>query len=121
MDEDNEIPFEIPRIRVTSSTSWIQGEVVKRNVDHRMKVGSDIIVVNFFVFYKNDDDTSNHVFNLSNYNKDESPESVHFTWVLLQETRKRHETEKRRETVEEIVTLELCGVENTVKIILLHT
>ena len=37
----------------------IAGEVVKRNVDHRMKIGSDI--VNFFVFYKHDNDTSKHV------------------------------------------------------------
>ncbi len=41
------------------AVGWIAGEVVKRNVDHRMKIGSDI--VNFFVFYKHDDDTSKHV------------------------------------------------------------
>jgi len=44
------------------AVGWIQGEVVKRNVDNRMKIGSDI--VNFFVLYKHDDDTSKHVFNL---------------------------------------------------------
>jgi hypothetical protein len=38
------------------AVGWIEGEVVKRNVDRRMKIGSDI--VNFFVFYKHDDDTS---------------------------------------------------------------
>jgi hypothetical protein len=57
---------------------------VKRNVDHRIKIGSSI--VNFFVFYKNahdDDDTSQH--NLSNYTQDGSPEVPHYTWVLLEE------------------------------------
>jgi hypothetical protein len=38
--------------------------------------------VKSFVFYKHDDDTSKT--NLSNYNKDGSPESAHFTCVLLQ-------------------------------------
>ena len=37
------------------AVGWIEGEVVKRNVDRRMKVGSDIL--NFFVFYQHDDDT----------------------------------------------------------------
>ena len=46
-----------------------------------MKIGSDI--VNFFVFYKHDDDASKH--NLSNYNKDGSPEAPLMTWVLLEE------------------------------------
>ena len=36
---------------------WIEGEIVKRNVDRRKKTGSDI--VNFFDFYTQDDDTSN--------------------------------------------------------------
>ncbi len=57
---------------------------MKRNVDRRMKIGSNI--VNFFVFNKNahdDDDTSKH--NLSNYKKDGSPEAPHYTWVLLEE------------------------------------
>ena len=37
------------------AVGWIEGEVVKRNVDRRMKIGSDI--VNFFVFNQHDDDT----------------------------------------------------------------
>jgi len=41
-----------------SAVGWIEGEVVKRNVDQKMRIGSD--TVNFFVFYKNDDDTSKH-------------------------------------------------------------
>ena len=40
------------------AVGWIDGKVVKRNVNRRMKIGSDI--VNFFVFYKPDDDTSKH-------------------------------------------------------------
>jgi hypothetical protein len=40
---------------------WIEGVVVKRNVDHRMKIVPDIIVVKFFVFYKHDDDTSDSI------------------------------------------------------------
>jgi hypothetical protein len=58
---------------------------VKRNVDGRMKIESDI--VNFFVFYEHDDATSQHVLNLNNCNKDGSPtlEYAHFTWVLLEE------------------------------------
>ena len=39
-----------------SAVGWIEGEVVKRNVDHRITIGSDI--ADFFVFYKHDDDTS---------------------------------------------------------------
>jgi hypothetical protein len=46
-----------------------------------MKIVYDI--VNFFVFYKHNDDTSKH--NLSNYNKDGSPEAPLFTWFLLEE------------------------------------
>jgi hypothetical protein len=48
-----------------------------------MRIESDI--VNFFVFYEYDDDTSK--FNLNNYNKDVtvSPEAAHFSWVLLEE------------------------------------
>ena len=50
-----------------------------------MKIESDI--VNIFVFYEQDDATSQHVLNLNNYNKDGSPtlEYAHFTWVLLEE------------------------------------
>jgi hypothetical protein len=40
------------------AVGWIDGKVVKRNVNRRMKIGSDI--VNFFVFYQHDDDTSKH-------------------------------------------------------------
>jgi hypothetical protein len=50
---------------------------VKRNVDRRIKIGSDRMIVN----------TSHwqHVLNLINYNKDGSLEVAHFTWVLLEE------------------------------------
>jgi hypothetical protein len=34
---------------------------------------------------KYDDDTSRHLLNLSNYNKNESPEAPHFAWILLEE------------------------------------
>ena len=43
---------------LNSVNVYYRGEVVKRNVDHRMKIGSDI--VNSFVFYDHDDDTSKH-------------------------------------------------------------
>ncbi len=88
--------FEIPRIRVIASTSgwlflwfqektvadafleckclynwpavgWIGGEVVKRNIEHSLKIAS--AMVHFFVFYNHDDDTSKRVINLSNNNK----------------------------------------------------
>jgi hypothetical protein len=65
---------------VLTSSYDIAGEVVKRIVDYGMKIGSDI--VNFFVFHLHDDDTSKHVLNLTNYNKDASPEAAHFSWVL---------------------------------------
>ncbi len=45
----------------TTGLRWlalVEGEVVKRNVDHKMRIGSE--TVNFFVLYKNDDDTSKH-------------------------------------------------------------
>jgi hypothetical protein len=54
---------------------------VRRNLDRRIKVGSDIF--NLFVFYKNDDETSKNSFLMSNYNKDGSPEAAHFAWELL--------------------------------------
>jgi hypothetical protein len=38
------------------AVGWIEGEVVKQNIDRRMKIGSDI--VNFFVSYQHDQDTS---------------------------------------------------------------
>ena len=40
------------------AVGWIKAEVVERNIDCRMKIGSGI--VNFFVFYMHDDDTSKH-------------------------------------------------------------
>ena len=70
-------------MRCYIQSTYTAEEGVKRNVDHRMKIGSDI--VNFFDFYKQDDATSNAVLNLSNYNKDGSSEAAHCTWVLLEE------------------------------------
>ena len=49
------------------AVGWIEGEVVKRNVEHSMKIAS--AMVHFFVFYNHDDDTSKRVINPSNYNK----------------------------------------------------
>ena len=46
------------------TVGWIQGEVVQRNVDHRMKIGSGIVN---FIFYKHDDHTSKHTLCLQNY------------------------------------------------------
>ena len=40
------------------AVGWIQGVDVNRNIDRRMKIGSDIVI--FFVFYKHDVDTSKH-------------------------------------------------------------
>ena len=41
------------------AVGWIEGEVVKRNFNRRMEIGSG--TVNFIVFYKHDyDDTSKH-------------------------------------------------------------
>ena len=37
----------------------------------------DLTPVNFFVFYKHDDEPPKHVLNLGNYNKDGSPEAPH--------------------------------------------
>jgi len=39
----------------------------------------------FFAWAFDDDDTFKYVFNMSNYNKDASPGSPHFTLVLLEE------------------------------------
>ena len=71
------------------AVGWIEGEVVKRNVDRRMKIGSDSQLLCF-------------VLNRSNSNKDGSPEAPHgaekgmrdamretrvewteFTWLLI--------------------------------------
>ena len=49
-------------------------------------------IVNLFVFYKHDDDTSKNVLNLSNYNKDGSSETAHFTWGTLGGERGMRET-----------------------------
>jgi hypothetical protein len=51
MDEDN---LDCKILHNWPAVGWIEGEAVKRNVDRRMKIGSDI--VDFFVFYKHDDD-----------------------------------------------------------------
>ena len=53
------------------AVGWIEGEVVKRKVNRRMKIGSDIVY--FFVFF-----STPQVLNLTNYNKDGSPEAPHF-------------------------------------------
>jgi hypothetical protein len=37
------------------AVGWIQGQVVKRNVGRRMKIGSDRVI--FIVFYTHNDDT----------------------------------------------------------------
>ncbi len=54
-------------------------EVVKRNVDRRMKIGSDIVIVNFFVFYEHYADSillvENLEFNLLEWTK--------FPWHLI--------------------------------------
>ena len=39
-----------------TAVGWIEGELVKRNVDLRIKIGCEID--NFFDFYKHHDDTS---------------------------------------------------------------
>ena len=54
-------------------------EVVKRNVDLRMKIGSDIVIVNFFVFYEHYVDSIVIVENLE-FNLLEWTE---FTWYLI--------------------------------------
>ena len=54
-------------------------EVVKRNVDLRMKIGSDIVIVNFFVFYEHYADSIVIVENLE-FNLLEWTE---FTWHLI--------------------------------------
>jgi hypothetical protein len=53
-----------------------------------MRIGSD--TVNFFVFYKNDDDTSKRVLNLDEQLQQRwIAEAAHFTWVLLEEKKTR--------------------------------
>jgi hypothetical protein len=54
-------------------------EVVKRNVDRRMKIGSDTVIVNFFVFYEHYADSIVLVENLE-FNLLEWTE---FTWQTL--------------------------------------
>ena len=58
---------------------WIQEEVVKRNVDHKVKT------VNFFVQVLQALMMTPPVLILSNYNNDGSAEAPHSTWVLLEE------------------------------------
>ena len=54
-------------------------KVVKRKVDRRMKIGSDIVTVNFFVFYEHYADSivlvENFEFNLLEWTE--------FTWHLI--------------------------------------
>jgi hypothetical protein len=71
----------------------IEGEVLKRNVYHRIKIGSDIGQLLCFPQARwwhlqarlhswPALRSSSAVLNLSNYNKDGSLEAPHFTWVL---------------------------------------
>jgi hypothetical protein len=53
-----------------------------------------VLVVNIFVYYKHDDDTSKHALNLSNYNKDGSPEAPFLTLPGYSWRRKRHAADK---------------------------
>ena len=70
--------------------------------DCRMKIGSDIF--NFFVYYKNDDDTSKRVLNLDEQLQQRwIAEAAHFTWVLLEE-------KKVRETREEWTEFSWLGI-----------
>ena len=58
---------------------WCKGEIKKANMDKRKTVDGDM--VNFFVYYEADGDTSRHVLELDNY----APDGPENSWVLLEE------------------------------------
>ena len=56
---------------------WCVGLIKEANVDRRFKMEGE--VVNFFVHYEIDDNTSRHVLKLATYGGDEVD-----SWVLLE-------------------------------------